>query len=218
MRLEDLLIGTPETTNPPTIQESYNETDLELPEYLITDPQVVGYPDVEMQSDIYTWVYNGISPINLNGLPSSIKDYGSGRGDFYGKLIASNQNVNYIGFDFKETMVLAGQKKYPGIELIYGNYLDSDLQTDYTICIGTLNDDHGLDKWDHFNKTLSRALETTNIAIIFVLSSNFDGLSGYLDYPIAETIEQIPNGTRYELDYSKFEDIYKLTIHIGGYN
>lgn len=196
----------------PSDDDYYNEelTNM-IPDYLLFDPEVVGYPDLEMQGQIYDWVYE-----ELDSGKCSVKDYGCGRGDFW----SGNRFVygGYVGIENKESLVEVAKKKYPHINIIQGDFLEQDLQTDYTICIGTLNDVHGFDKWEYFNKTLKKALETTNIAIIFILSSNMDGIDGFLDYPLNELFQNLSPELPIEIDYTKFQDIYKLTVHIGSFN
>jgi hypothetical protein len=194
-----------------------SNTNFVIPDYLINDPEVVGYPDLEMQKGLYEWV---LRDLPVSGY--SIKDIGAGRGDFYGYMneqaIKASPSPRYTGFETKDSLVAAGRRKYENIELVQSDFLDSDLVTDYTICIGTLNESHGNDKWEYFNKTLKHCLDTTKVAIIFVLSADMGGFDGFLDYPLTEIISHIPKGLRFNIDYTKFEDIYKLTVHIGGYN
>tara|TARA_R110000868_G_scaffold12456_9_gene59583 strand:+ start:1262 stop:2047 length:786 start_codon:yes stop_codon:yes gene_type:complete len=194
----------------------YDEVrELEIPDYLVNDPEVVGYPDLEMQSHIYNWVCQSIP---WNGY--TIKDLGAGRGDLYGHLRQERESVipNYTGFEKKESLVLAGKSKYKDITLLKDDFFNSPIVTDYTVCVGTLNEDHGEDKWGYFNKTLNHAISTTKVAIIFILAADMDGNIGFLDYPLAEILSYIPKDVRFTIDYTQLEDIYKLTVHIGGYN
>jgi hypothetical protein len=217
MKLEDLLTASKKTPEIPTVKEIDDldkmiaTTEIPvIPDYLINDPEVVGYPSFDLQSTIYNWVAEDL-PIHSK---YSVKDFGAGRGDFSQYI---SKGTDYIGFETKTSLVLAGkQKRY--VNLINEDFMHSDLITDYTICIGTLNEDHGNNKWEYFNKTLNHAINTTKTAIIFVLSSNMDGLEGFLDYPIDEIIQNMPKGLRFNIDYTRLEDIYKLTVHIGGYN
>lgn len=234
MKLEDLLskpaieVGPiqPETRFPSDddyynegLKKSVEQFEWEnLPEYLFTDPEVVGYPDEEMQSRIYDWVLDDIRN------KSSIMDYGCGRGDFYGHARMNGYSLDYTGFDNRQVMVDVGKKKYKDY-IIGFNLLNFDFAlpwnlepVDYTICIGTLNDNHGQDKWEYFNRILNNALSNTRTSIIFVLSRNFDGDPNFLDYPFEELFQHLDKNLRFEIDYTKFEDIYKLTVHIGGYN
>lgn len=193
------------------------ESDVEVPDYLLNSPELVGYPDLEMQEQIYEWVKESL-PIHHY----SIKDFGCGRGDIYPiltrNLFDDSVGVQYFGIESRKSLIESGLQKYPGIQLINNDFLDVDLQTDYTICIGTLNDKHTFGKWEYFNKTLNHALSNTNKAIIFVLSSSMDDLDNFYDYPLDELFANLPSYLPIKLDYSKFQDIYKLTVHIGSFN
>lgn len=195
-----------------------------FPDYLLNDPEIVGYPDRVTQHQIYDWVKAKL-PYNY----FSIKDLGCGRGDFGNWLDVSFEHpsdndpdqspeINYIGIDNNPNLIQVGQKKYPELKLINSDFNDVSIQTDFTVCIGTLNDEHDLDKWMMFNKTLNHALNNTKTAILFVLQANCYGIEGHLDYPLHELVQNLSEGIRFEIDYSKLEDIYLLTVHIGGYN
>lgn len=192
-----------------------------LPEYLINDPEIVGFPDEEMQKEIYDWVLQDI-PFGLSGV-ISIKDLGSGRCDFYGQMMEiqqwkSKQSIDYFGIESNLNLCVVARQKYPKVNVINNKFQDVSIPTDYTVCIGTLNDDHGEDKWEYFNNTLTGCLSDTKTAVIFVLAADFEGKYGYLDYPIHELVQRLDKNLRWEIDYSLYEDIYKLTVHIGGYN
>jgi len=194
--------------------------EIKLPLYLMSDAEIVGYPDEEFQEEIYDWVNAKLPKHNF-----SVKDLGAGRGDFYGRLInppewefSKPSAIDYFGIESNPNLCRVGEQKYPGIKLICNDFNDVSIQTDYTICIGTLNDDHGFNKWDYFNKTLNHSLSNTKTAILFVLQGNCYGESGHLDYPIPEVVHRLLDGKRYEIDNSRLEDIYLLTVHIGGYN
>lgn len=222
MRLEDLLNKPlePQTVKPDItefiveIEEKIEkQPEFVLPEYLINDPEVVGYPDIDLQEAIYAWV---LSDLPMGGF--TVKDMGAGRGDFYGYSKNKLGSVSYTGFETKKTLTTVGLEKYKDIILLQDDFFNYDMETDYTICIGTLNEDNGIDKWEYFNKTLIHCQKTTKKAIIFILSANMGGLQGFFDYPLHEILSHIPTDIRFTVDYTKLEDIYKLTIHIGGYN
>ena len=166
-----------------------------------------------MQNEIYDWVDSKLPNVNF-----SVKDLGCGRGDFISQMLFGETGNQYIGIDSNPNLIAVGRQKYPGINLINDDFLNVNEQSDYTICIGTLNDDHGFDKWEYFNKTLNHALNTTNKSVIFVLSANNDGIEGFLDYPIHEMVQNLGTDLLFEIDYSKFKDIYLLTVHVGGYD
>lgn len=193
----------------PSDDDYYNEHLVtEIPDYLINDPEVVGYPSLEMQDDIYQWVRQYLPLQNY-----SIKDLGAGRGDFFNSFM-NYHGIEYIGIESRESLVAAGKKKYSDINLIHGDFLKEDIQTDYTICIGTLNDRHGEDKWKYFNKILNHSLSNTNNAVIFVLSSNMDDLDNFYDYPMNELFENLPSNLPCKVDYSMFQDIYVLVVYV----
>lgn len=213
-----LLFETDNSTSSVEYDFSFKSEPDTFPEYLLNDPEIVGYPDEETQEEIYEWVNSKLPKHHF-----SIKDLGCGRGDFFRVLMRHNGysddriGIDYFGIDNNPNLIRVGQQKYPELKLIYSDFNDVSIQTDYTICIGTLNDDHNLDKWEFFNKTLNHTLNNTKTAIIFVLQADCYGEPGHLDYPIHELIEKLPSGTRFEIDNSKFEDIYCLTVHIGQF-
>ncbi len=184
-----------------------------IPDYLLNDPEIVGYPDRVTQSQIYEWVNSKIK------YPASIKDLGCGRADINGYLDWRNDDrPDYIGIESNPNLCEVGRKKYPSINIINADFNDVSIPTDFTICIGTLNDDHGFDKWEFFNKTLNHALNNTKTAIIFVLQADCYGNEGHLDYPLGRMVSELGSGLRFEIDNSFMEDIYCLTVHIGGFN
>lgn len=190
-----------------------------IPDYLLNDPEIVGFPDEEMQEEIYKWVEEDLPKHHF-----SIKDLGSGRSDFYGRLLYregyhdERTGVDYFGIESNPNLCEVSRQKYPKVNVINNRFQDVSIPTDYTVCIGTLNDDHGEDKWEYFNNTLTGCLSDTKIAVIFVLAADFEGKEGYLDYPIHELVQRLDKNLRWKIDYSLYEDIYKLTVHIGGYN
>lgn len=183
--------------------------DFEIPEYLLNDPEAVGYPDIEMQNEIYKWVLQYVPAF----ADKTVKDLGCGRGDFGDNFFVDK----YTGIDRNRIMIAAGKQKYPSLNLICDDYLNYTETTDYTVCIGTLNTFIGIEKWEWFDKTLAYALDTSNIAVVFVLQSKTE-LDGYLDYPINEILTRIPSKLPFKLDYTKFEDIYVLVVYKQPYS
>lgn len=182
---------------------------IEIPPYLIDDSEAVGYPTDEFQQEIYDWVLEYVPSFTIK----TVKDFGCGRGDF-GKHFFPNY---YTGIDLNKIIISAGRTKYPPFNLMCADYLKCSLQTDYTVCIGTLNSFVGIEKWEWFEQTLKIALDTTNEAIVFILSKNTE-VDGYLDYPISETISRIPTELPFKIDYTKFEDIYALVVYKQPYS
>ena len=228
MKLEDLLEQSTQTQKqtPPVTQpitqlresvvqdETKSEKSFEFPDYLLNDPEVVGYPDLEMQKSIYTWVAEGL-PFDSY----SLKDLGAGRGDFYRHLdaLGKAKYVDYHGIDSNPNLVNVGRTKHEGIKLINNDYIDVSLQTDYTVLIGTLNEDNSQDKWERFKSTLDYCKHSTRLASIFVLASDMEGYDGFCDYPISGVVKIIGSDCKFIIDYSEFKDIYKLTVIYGSF-
>lgn len=219
MKLEDLLKGSviPTKIEPPIVQE--DPPKVEIPDYLLNDPQVVGYPDLEMQNQIYGMVsdviYHSIyTNDNLRTEPYSVKDFGAGRGDFSKWLVVNDDQ--YTGYEINRLLVEAGKVKYDGINLVEKDFFQSNLKTDFTICVGTLNSMPTNDKWKLFRDVMQKALETTTNKIIFVLANRFD-VEGYNDFPLTELVQHLPTNP-FELNYTFLEDIYMLVVHVDEFN
>lgn len=216
MKLEDLLKGSVEPTK---IEQSIVQEEppkVEIPDYLLNDPQVVGYPDLEMQEQIYRMVagtiYNSEDDTKSRTELLSVKDFGAGRGDIIGWL----DGFNYAGYETNRLLVEAGKVKYDGINLVEKDFFQSNLKTDFTICVGTLNSMPTNDKWKLFREVMQKALETTTDKIIFVLANRFD-VEGYNDYPLLELVQHLPTNP-FELNYTFLEDIYMLVVHVDEFN
>ena len=182
-----------------------------FPDYFLTDPEIVGYDDVEFQQAIYQWAS---SSVRMAG--SSIKDLGCGRGDFK-SVIDSNfsfwPNPNpYIGIDFNPLMVDAAKKKYEGIDARHGDWLTLTDQTDYTFCIGSLNDDNGKDKWEVFTNALFHALGNTTNQVIFIFNVG-ESAEGSFSFELDKLMTILPAGYPFQIDCSRFEGICKLIVY-----
>lgn len=215
MKLEDLLKGSVEPTKLPIIEEIPVAG---IPDYILNDPQVVGYPDLEMQEQIYGLVSDVIyDSIVRDGKmrtePASVKDFGAGRGDIIKWLIPTD--VLYKGYETNKLLVETGKVKHDGINLVEMDFMQSTLKTDFTICVGTLNSMPTNAKWKLFREVMQKALETTTDKIIFVLANRFD-VDGYNDFPLTELVQHLPNNP-FVIDYTVFEDIYMLVVHVDEF-
>jgi len=190
-----------------------------LPTYLLSDPEIVGYPNLEFQEQIYDWVKGSLPTQGY-----TIKDLGCGRGDFFGHISKREEweekfkNIHYFGIELNPNLCDVGKQKYPEINILNNDYFEVDIKTDYTVCIGTLGDNLGQNKWENFNKTLNWAISNTKTAVIFILQRDCYQNPAYFDYPFTELFENIDPNVKFVLDYSEMEDIYKLTVHIDGFN
>ena len=185
----------------------YLEQEPEIPDYIINDPEVVGYPDEYMQDEIYQWVYS-----SLHGF-GSIKDVGCGRGDFgnYLKNQTWPNSFDYIGIDRTKLIIDAGMKKYPELNLICNDWMNIIDATDYTVCIGSLNHDDGSDRYDRFWSVFDHSRQTTNKKIIFVFSTEPE--EGFVHYELNRILHGIPEGYPFDIDCSRYKGICKLVFY-----
>lgn len=203
MQLEDLL-KTPEEIIVPKPEP------MNIPDYMLNDPEIVGYPDVEMQDDIYRWVENDIR------FNATVKDFGCGRGDFghaYLKYARPNSDDLYIGIDKNPFLIEAGIRKWRSkyeFALKHGDWFDEFTMTDYTVCIGSLNEVETADPMDFFFRTLTHALQTTKEQVIFVF--NTEPEEGYNHFPLDKVIDILSEWKPFRLDCSRYKGICKLTV------
>jgi SAM-dependent methyltransferase len=192
MNLEDLINEPPAPT--------------EFPSYLLTDPEVVGYPDTEMQNQIYGWVARTFpSWENL-----TVLDVGCGRGDIHKELKGSN----YIGVETNRVLCEAGQKLYssnPRFKIFNYDFFDTDFeQVDVSVVIGTLNN---MD-WASFKKMFDALTNISRKAVIFIVNSESDDPE-LTEFPFIELFNHIPqlNEMPFEIDHTMFNGIYKLVVY-----
>lgn len=214
-KLEDLLNPKSKIVEfQEAIEEHIEQTTDNLPDYLLNDPEIVGYPDEEFQLEIYdwamSWAYN-----------SKVADVGCGRGDFYGRLsdFSLKKPPEYIGFETNPLMVSAAKKKHVGINVYQENFLDyAGENFDHIFWIGTLNSDYGhfdlntfAGRYDYFLKNVRHGLKYCNNSLIFILLNSAE--DGFIAHPIPTITDfLLKENQPFEIDYSKFQDIYKLTI------
>ena len=172
--------------------------EIEIPDYMLNDPEFVGYPDLEIQTAIYRWVANDIR--------SDVKDFGCGRGDFSKYF---NQ-TDYYGIDSNPIKIKVARKKYNS-QFIESNWFDVKFPTSHTVFIGSLNEHIDDDKWSYFDNALKHALNVTTDSVIFVLNTDDNG---YTYYPIDELVKHIPAWNPYTIDCSVFEGICKLVVFV----
>ena len=195
----------------------------EIPEYLYTDPQVVGYGDDTVQHDIYNMAVLKNIPLEGN---LSVLDIGAGRGDLYYhiKNIMPKLNVSYVGYEFNDVLKRVGMNKFMSdnftdIKMIVGkDFIDAEINEkfDLVTMIGSLNLDYGLpDKpWVLLEKILRKAISVCNGRVVFVLLHSNGGNDQYISYPIPNMTELVLKfNYPFELDYGQYSDVYTLTIN-----
>lgn len=227
MRLEDL-VPTKQVKSLEKIEESVPENQL-LPDYLLTDPEVVGYPDLEMQENIYEYALMGVLPLVLDPVsPIAVVDIGAGRGDLRAYLErrynGSLVGLDYFGYELNFIHVTAAKQKY-GIEILVSDFANIEYNfKGWGFCIGSLNDDYGLfppdsprEKFEYFRKLLDSCLRNISDGTVFILLNETDeNQPNLIPFPISEMVEFLDSeytDVAYNLDYSRFQGIYKLIIY-----
>lgn len=188
--------------------EALDTTKHSIPDYVLTDPEIVGYDDDEFQQAIYRWA------LSTCRSGTSVKDLGCGRGDFRATINSEfwPSSPEYIGIDFNSLMVGAAKKKYEGIDVRHGDWLTLTDQTDYTFCIGSLNDDNGQDKWEVFTNALFHALGNTANQVIFIFNVG-ESAEGSFSFELDKLMTILPAGYPFQIDCSRFEGICKLVVY-----
>ncbi len=220
------LINTPtyEPFEEPKREEIAVVEDLIIPEYLLTDPEVVGYVDEDTQTSFYKLAVDGIE-IDAN---TSIMDLGCGRGDFFKFIYDLGTGcTDYTGYELNSSLIEAGKVKYKEFDVInfkHENFLNPkpigteplEYQTaDWTFNILNLAlnyDNHKTDKWEHFDSVLEASMRLCDKGSIFIMLSDNGGVNEYVHHPIDEVIKRIQKKYMFAIDRTSSTSIYKLGI------
>ena len=217
MKLEDLITGG----GMPLVVEPHNEPEPErLPAYILDDPEVVGFPDKQMQENLYEYATRGVLPLNLEDNNSLIVvDIGAGRGDFKRFLdMRYPYQISYIGYEINSIHRQAAKQKYE-IDLNATEYSKTnDVRNAWAFCIVSLHEDYGIydsnTKYEYFEQLCKVALTNNLLGVVFILFSTDDG-TNLISHPpqkILDIVLQFAPDVRYYLDATTFPGIYKLAI------
>ena len=171
-----------------SIDEFYEQP---LPDYLINDPEVVGYPDAEFQEMIYAKVVS-----ELIGCEDVI-DLGCGRGDLY--PIVDAFGIQYTGVDRLESMKKVAEQKYTGINFLCQEWYDPLYMTSDAVVVAGSADD-----LSSFADLLNISLGYAKKKVVMVLSEDI--------VPIQNVVFKRPHDTPYKIDASFASGVYILTI------
>lgn len=189
----------------------------EIPDYLLNDPEIVGYPDKEMQEEIYRWAAEDVIPI-IGEI--AIVDIGAGRGDL-DKFIGVHYpelKYSYDGYESNPVLCAAATKLKNRVynKTFASTYDELNDLGDWAFCIGSLNQAYDFEEHplSRFERILQHSINWIKNGIVFILLSDSDD-SEYIAFPINSIVhilkEKFPN-IPYKIDCSKFNGIYKLTI------
>lgn len=202
----------------PVLDSAVVET--EAPQYMRTDPGIVGYENVDIQYDTYRFAITGVIPLSGK---TSILDIGAGRGDLYHyvkKLLPSLQ-LAYTGYEINSILSDIGNKSFETHEsfIVNKNFIDVEFldneKYDHVFAIGTLNIDYGwnTDDWTHIELLITKALELSNYSVTLILLHDNGGFDMYKSFPIPNIADMILQfNCSFTIDYDNETGIYKLTL------
>lgn len=169
-----------------SIDEFYEQP---LPDYLIYEPELVGYPDAEFQQMIYSKVVAELIGCN------DVIDLGCGRGDLY--PVVNAFGIQYTGVDQLESMKKVAKQKYPGIEFLCQNWAEPLLAyADAVVVIGSIDDAAT------FDYMIDMSFGYAKKKVVMILSEEV--------VSVHQAISQINHP--YKIDASFASGVYMLTI------
>jgi len=212
--------------NEPVKDESVFE---ELPDYMYTSPQIVGFGDEEVQRRVYQFMFDRFLPLSGE---ISLLELGAGRGDFAYFLhnISNTLTVSYTGVEVNSLLVKVGidlqqtQRSGPlNFNLVNIDPLnDDDLvkqlpQHDFVVATTMTyieSSAHDLSKTGRLSKLIEVCLSKANVGckLLFVATPNNPGIINYTVAEIASLLDELDYP--FIIDGSAFElnSLYSVTI------
>lgn len=152
---------------------------------------------------ISTFVMNKINRKLYESVIENIKvkkgdkvlDIGFGNGQLINELSLVNDG-NFYGIEISEDMINRGCKKYPNLDLRYGNILESPFESNFFNCIYTINTIYF---WEDFNKGImevKRILKNQGVFINVFYTKEWLERIRYTDYGFNRyTLDEIKEKT-----------------------
>lgn len=192
----------------PATEEVESETPTSaLPEYLLTDPEVVGFTDTESQYNFYAWALTGIDVVE-----KTVLDQGCGRGDFYNIIAA--RGGTYTGVEFNPVLCKAAEEL--GHKSIYNeDWFNIDAEFDWVFNIFGMLQPYGAqgdDSLELLNRTIEHTLPNVKEGMVLMLIADNSGVESYNQHKIADVVGLLPDH-RYIIDRSINSSIFKITIY-----
>jgi SAM-dependent methyltransferase len=198
---------------PVEASKELNEEKVLLPEYMLNDPELVGFTDLESQLSFYKLATDGL-PLLDEGL--SVFDMGCGRGDFYDYLKNNvNPNIKYFGVDTKNQIIQVSKQKYGDeINTQVLNWFDADGEYDWVFnnMSTILNYGYDVDRYVYLKNTIDKGMSLSKFGMVLTLLSDNSGVDSYIDFRVSKVIELIEGRFLFGVDQSTNSNIYKLVI------
>lgn len=197
----------------------------EIPSYMYTDTEAVGYPDIQTQNDIYNLSLAGVIPLTGD---YSILDIGCGRGDLYDHLRRNLPllDIKYTGYELNPLLAKIGTEKNilptekASCEILNDDFIDintDDLKVDTVFMIGSMNVDYGwnMKNWEYLELVLNKSMKIAQRHIVFILLHDTGGQDGYVSFPIPNLSDLILKfNYPFKIEYGDIPGVYKLTINM----
>lgn len=187
------------------------------PEHLISSPEVVGYPTLEFQENIYRLSVQGV----FDPAIKSVLDIGCGRGDFgsYLKKVV-NPELDYTGIDMNPLHVDIGKYKFKdflNFNLISGNILEYSGTHDICVINSIFEnnyDNHTTDKYEYFKEILIKALDISDLGVVIIALNDRYPNEPYITHNMSEIVKILTElELKFSLENTELPNVYKVMIH-----
>lgn len=191
--------------------------DVSYPDHLISSPEVIGYPTLEFQENIYRLSAQGVFDPSIN----SILDIGCGRGDFgsYLKKVV-NSELDYTGIDMNPLHIDIGKYKFKDFQkfnLIAENVLNYSGTHDICVINSIFEnnyDNHSESTYDYFKKILYKALDISDIGVVIVALNDRFKNEPYTTFNMAEITSILTElELKFSIENTEFSNVFKIMIH-----
>lgn len=198
----------------------------EFQEYMINDPEYVGYPSLEFQEQLYASVlYNSVDP----SVPTSILDVGCGRGDLghYIKTVIEPRfgaKVKYHGIDLSNLIIEIGKEKHAKLLSdqfkLENKLFDHTFQvenelydwvihcTNLTLPYQSITDYH-----EFFMRMVEVSLRNASKGAVFVILNDSIRTENYIHFSIGRLFDMLlAKEYQFAIDQSDFSEVTKIVV------
>lgn len=223
---EASVLSTQEEAREQIYYEPTSDSEQEIPEYLFTHTEPLGYESSEIQTKLYWSSVVG----TLSGVDNSILDVGCGRGDFGNYLITMvDRSISYTGIEMNRLYVDVANQKYAhhisddstDFNVIHGIFPNDfeDVKTKYnwifhntncTLDYGVIGDDRNA----YLKRLILKSIEyCTDGVVLMLLNTNDDADDDYVRYSYDDITEILfPLNLKFAIDNTDFKNIFKVMI------
>lgn len=145
---------------------------IEISDYLLNDPQVLGYNSTIEQELLFLGLLHMYSP------NQSILDVGCGRADLFGflKRAFPGNEIMYTGLDYNPNILEVAKLKYPGVHTISTDLLNSDdSKFDWVFASGIFNlrDRDEIQMTDYAKLCIDKMMQKANVGVAVNFLTDF---------------------------------------------